>query len=101
MRMILFFDLPAVTKKDIREYTRFVKYIKKVGFIRMQESVYTKLALNPSIVNSTMIDLNKNLPPEGIVSILNITENQFMSIEHLIGEINTDVIISKEAVIKL
>ena len=101
MRMILFFDLPSVTNKDTREYTRFVKAIKKMGFVMLQESVYTKLALNPSVVSSCMIELKKILPQEGIISVLNITENQFSSIEHLIGEISTDVIISEEKVIKL
>lgn len=101
MRMILFFDLPSVTKKDIKEYNKFVNYLKKNGFVRMQESVFTKLALNPTIVNLTMNDIRKNVPPEGIVSVLNITENQFASIDHLIGEIKTDVIISSEKVVKL
>lgn len=101
MRIILFFDLPSVTKKDIREYSLFVKNLKKLGFVRMQESVFTKLALNPSIVNATMKDIKKKLPPEGIVSVLTVTENQFTSMEHLIGEISTDVIMSEEKVIRL
>lgn len=101
MRIILFFDLPAVTKKDHREYTRFIKQIKKLGFIMMQESVYTKLALNPSVSNSAINDIKKNLPPEGVVSVLTITENQFASIDHLIGEIKTDIISNEEEVIKL
>ena len=101
MRIILFFDLPSTTKKDIREYTKFVKVLKKSGFVRMQESVFTKLALNPSVVNSNIADLKKKLPPEGIVSVLTITENQFSSIEHLIGSIETDVIVSEERVVKL
>ena len=37
MRMILFFDLPSTTKKDIKEYTQFVRMLKKNGFFRMQE----------------------------------------------------------------
>ena len=57
MRILLFFDLPSVTKKDVREYNIFVRNIKKLGFVRMQESVFTKLALNPSIVNSCMTEL--------------------------------------------
>ena len=101
MRMILFFDLPSVSKKDISEYTKFVKTLKKNGFIKMQESVYTKLALNPSSVNSCMIELKKNLPIEGMISVLTLTETQFSSIEHLMGEIKTDVIITEEKVIRL
>lgn len=101
MMMILFFDLPSTTKKDIREYTKFVELLKKEGFVRMQESVFSKLALNQSVVNSSMIELRKNLPPEGGVSVLTITENQFFSIEHILGELDTDVIISESKVIRL
>ncbi len=101
MRMILFFDLPSVTNKDHREYAKFVKLLKKNGFIRMQESVFTKLAINQSDVNSCMLNLKKNIPLEGIISVLTITEVQFASIENLIGEINSDVINTQEKVIKL
>lgn len=101
MRMILFFDLPSTTKKDIREYTKFVKLLKKAGFVRMQESVFSKLALNQSVVNSSMIELRKNLPPEGIISVLTITENQFSSMEHILGEIDSDVVTSESKVIRL
>ena len=92
--------MPSTTKKDIREYSHFIKLLKKNGFLRMQESVFTKLALNPSIVNSTMLELKKNLPPEGTVSVLTLTETQFMSIENLIGEMKTDVVMSCGKVMK-
>lgn len=101
MRMILFFDLPSVSKKDKREYQKFVKVLKSKGFIMMQESVYTKLALNPSISNSTLLDIKKKLPPEGQISILEITEKQFSSIEHLLGGFETDIVDNDKQVIRL
>ena len=48
MRTILFFDLPRETSKETRAAARFVKDIKKEGFIMLQESVYCKLMLNMS-----------------------------------------------------
>ena len=101
MRIMLFFDLPSVTKKEHRDYSKFVKFIKKKGFVMLQESVYTKLALNPSIVTSTLTDVRKNLPPNGCVSVLTITETQFGSIEHMLGEIKTDVVLNEDKVVKL
>ena len=101
MRMIIFFDLPTVTKTDIREYTHFVKGIKKMGFVMYQESVYTKLCLNESIVNSTQKEIKKTLPKDGFVSLLTLTEQQFNSIVNLIGEYESDVETSDERVIKL
>lgn len=101
MRILLFFDLPAVTKTDHREYTKFMKNIEKKGFFMLQESVYTKLALNQSVVDSTMREVKAKLPKDGLISVLTITEQQFSSIEHILGEIETDQIISQDKFIKL
>lgn len=101
MRMTLFFDLPSVTKADIKEYNRFVKYIKSQGFVMFQESVYTKLCLNESVANSTEAELCKHLPKDGVVSIITLTETQFNSIKNLVGEVKTDVLLTDDRVVKL
>lgn len=48
MRVILFFDLPAVEKEDVSNYNKFIKNIKKIGFYMLQYSVYTKFLINES-----------------------------------------------------
>ncbi len=101
MRMVLFFDLPSITKKDHREYSKFIKHIKSLGFCMYQESVYTKLCLNETVVNMTLKNVKDKLPKDGFVSILTLTEKQFSSIECLVGELNTDVILSDEKIVKL
>lgn len=98
MRCILFFDLPSVTKSDLREYRKFTKTL---GFVMYQESVYTKLCLNETVVDSSINEVRKNLPKEGQVSILTITDKQFSSIKNILGESVSDVIISDERIIKL
>ncbi len=101
MRIILFFDLPSVTKKDHREYTKFIKHIKEEGFSMFQESVYTKLCLNETVVEATMKNIKTHLPNEGMVSCLTLTEKQFSSIQTILGEFESDVIINDEKVVKL
>ena len=101
MRMVLFFDLPSISKKDQREYRKFVKFIKSIGFSMFQESVYTKLCLNETVVKSTMSKLKNNLPKDGFISVITLTEKQFSSIEILVGKLDTDVILSDESIIKL
>jgi CRISPR-associated protein Cas2 len=101
MRMMLFFDLPAVTKKDHREYSKFIKLIKTNGFSMMQESVYTKLALNESVVNLTLKTLKDNLPKNGVISLLTITEKQFNDIDLILGEIHCDTLMSMDSLIIL
>lgn len=101
MRCILFFDLPSITKTDLREYRKFVKLIKNEGFVMLQESVYTKLCLNQGVVDATIARVKAELPKEGIVSVLTITEKQFSSITQLLGEIETDVELSDSKLIVL
>lgn len=101
MRIVLFFDLPAITKKDHREYSKFIKHIKSLGFSMYQESVYTKLCLNETVVNITLKNIKEKLPKNGFVSVLTLTEKQFSSIECLLGDLKTDVILTDEKVVKL
>lgn len=67
----------------------------------LQESVYTKLSLNENVAEAAIKEVKNKLPKDGIVSVLTITEKQFTSIRHLLGEVDTDVIINDERFIKL
>lgn len=86
MRMLLFFDLPMETSKNRRDYSVFHKFLIKNGFIMMQKSVYSKLILNGVIAQAVKAKIKDNLPPEGLIELLEITENQFSRIEYLVGE---------------
>lgn len=101
MRLMVFFDLPMLTDKDRREYTRFHKFLLKNGFIMMQKSVYTKLIINNVTSLSVKQRIYNNLPKVGIVELLEITENQFSKIEYLVGKEQTSVIDSMERLIEL
>lgn len=46
MRVIVMFDLPVLTAQERRDYTRFQQQPFEKGFLRMQESIYCKLAQN-------------------------------------------------------
>lgn len=85
MRLVVLFDLPMLTDKDKREYSRFRKFLLKNGFIMMQKSVYTKLVINNVTSMAVRQRVKENLPPEGVVELLEITENQFAKIEYLVG----------------
>ncbi len=101
MRVIVFFDLPTETAKDRREYARFRKHLVKSGFVMMQESVYTKLALNQNAADEIAKGVKKSKPPAGLVQILSITEKQFSRMEIVVGEIKSDVIAGDERVVLL
>ena len=90
MRVIVLFDLPTYTTEDMREYRKFRKYLLKSGFFMLQESVYCKLALNHSIVQTIQLSLNKNKPKSGLVQVLMITEKQYSKMIYLVGERKND-----------
>ena len=101
MRVIVFFDLPVKTKKDRREYSSFRKYLVKSGFMMMQESVYCKIALNQTVVNSLYDSLQKNKPGKGLIQVLTVTEKQFSKMEFILGEYHGDIINTDERFVEL
>lgn len=101
MRVMVLFDLPTTTKANIRNYNRFRKYLIKSGFIMMQESVYTKIALNATAAGFIMNKVRANKPPDGLVQMLLVTEKQFSKIEFVVGNKKSDVIDSDERLVVL
>lgn len=101
MRVMVFFDLPVATAENRRNYAKFRKYLIKTGFVMVQESVYSKLALNTTIANAVMRNVRNNKPPEGLVQMLSITEKQYSRIEFLVGEAKGNVIESDERLVIL
>lgn len=101
MRTLLFFDLPSVTSKDKKHYRDFVKYLKALGFYRLQESVFCKMDIDKQAMDSSIKRIEAKLPPDGSVITLSVTEKQFSTMKILLGDIETDVINSDERIIIL
>lgn len=101
MRLIVMFDLPTETAEDRSHYASFRRQLIKSGFIMMQESVYTKLMVTPSVKESVMQMLRKNKPPKGLVCALEVTEKQFSRMDYIVGEFHSDVISSDERLVIL
>lgn len=86
------FDLPVKTARDRREYRKFRKYLLSTGFMMLQKSIYTKIALTQTSANTVIKNVNLNKPPMGVVQILTITEKQYNKMELLVGELKDDQI---------
>lgn len=87
MRLLLFFDLPVSTKSDRHNYAVFRKYLIKQGYMMIQFSVYSKLFNNMDAVENHLKILKKNLPKEGSIRALTVTEKQYSRILILLGGI--------------
>lgn len=101
MRLMVFFDLPMQTDKQRRAYSQFHKFLQKNGFIMMQKSVYTKLVINNVTSSLVRQKVRENLPPEGLVELLEVTENQFSRIEYLLGESQSLVVDSRDRLVEI
>ena len=101
MRMMVFFDLPAITVEEKRHYRQFRKLLIKNGFVMLQESVYCKMITSPSVENSVKLLIHKNKPPQGLVQIVTVTEKQFVKMDYVVGEYTSDVIDTEERLVIL
>lgn len=64
----------------------------------MQESVYTKLVLNPTAAQTVMRQIEKSKPQKGLIQALMVTEKQFSNIHYILGEPKTDVLDTDERI---
>ncbi|WP_288704756.1 CRISPR-associated endonuclease Cas2 [uncultured Ruminococcus sp.] len=101
MRILVFFDLPTETLEDRRNYRHFRKFLMSSGYIMLQESVYVKLALNKTVVDSSVAAIRNHKPPKGDVQILTVTEKQFARMEYIVGQRQWDIIDTDERFIVL
>lgn len=96
MRILVMFDLPVNTSSERKDYRDFRKFLIKNGFLMMQESVYCKLLLNRTAVDTILNNIDKNKPARGLIQALIITEKQFANMKLIVGEVKKDVIDTDE-----
>lgn len=85
MRLMVFFDLPVVTKAERRAYTAFRRFLVNDGYDMIQFSVYGRLLNGNDALEKHMKRLVDNLPPAGSVRCLAVTEKQYASMRLLVG----------------
>ncbi len=85
MRMIVFFDLPTLSAKERKAAAKFRNFLLKDGYSMMQWSVYSRVCNGMDSVAAHQQRLKQNLPENGSVRLLKLTEKQYESIEILLG----------------
>ena len=85
--MIVFFDLPVKTKTERREATRFRNFLLNDGYHMLQYSVYARVCNGTDAVEKHRARIKQNLPDNGAIRMLVITEKQYESIEILLGRL--------------
>jgi CRISPR-associated protein Cas2 len=85
MWIVVLFDLPTDTMTARREYTQFRKFLLDDGFTMMQYSVYMRHSSSDENAQVHIKRVKNNLPDDGEVRIVKITDKQFGKIEVYFG----------------
>ncbi len=77
MWLIAMFDLPVDTRESRRNYGLFRKSLLKDGFSQLQYSIYGRHCASEENADVHQRRIERNLPPDGEVRILTVTDRQF------------------------
>ncbi len=87
MRILVFFDLPTLTKADKRAYTLFRRFLLQDGYDMLQWSVYSRIVNGEDDVRKHQKKLVANLPKKGSVRCMKVSEKQYAAMEILVGTV--------------
>ncbi|MEQ1556824.1 MAG: CRISPR-associated endonuclease Cas2, partial [Gallionella sp.] len=85
MRLLVLFDLPVVSKADRRAYTLFRRFLLNDGYDMIQFSIYGRIVNGNDALDKHMKRLVNNLPPDGSVRCLSVTEKQYAGMKLFVG----------------
>lgn len=88
MRILLMFDLPIETKTQQKQYSIFHKSLISHGFVMIQYSIYVKIVNTESKVQRVIDKIKVDLPSDGNIRILAITDKQYQDMIFLVGDKN-------------
>ncbi|WP_016991163.1 CRISPR-associated endonuclease Cas2 [Flavobacterium sp. ACAM 123] len=91
MWVLVFFDLPTETKKQRSVAARFRKSLLDDGFAMFQFSIYLRHCPSKENAEVHIKRTKKNLPPEGKVGILCVTDKQFGQMELFFAKKETEL----------
>ena len=88
MWLFAMFDLPVTTVKARKRYAQFRKLLLEQGFSMLQYSVYARYCVSEEMAVAYRSRIRAELPPEGYVRVLAVTDRQFGKMESYIGEMS-------------
>lgn len=101
MRIIVFFDLPTLTKTDRRNASRLRNFLVKDGYVMLQLSVYSRICKGQDDVEKHAKRLKCLIPKTGSVRMLTVTEKQYASMEILVGTMKKEEEIGEKQLLLL
>lgn len=87
MWIVAMFDLPVDTHEARKAYAQFRKFLLSDGFTLMQLSVYGRHCASEENADVHLRRIEHNLPPDGEVRVLTVTDKQFERMRIFWGKI--------------
>lgn len=91
MWVLVLFDLPTETKRDRQVATKFRKQLIDDGFTMFQFSIYLRHCPSRENAEVHIKRTKNNLPKQGKVGILCVTDKQFGQMELFFGQQETEI----------
>lgn len=91
MWLFALFDLPVTTVERRRAYAQFRKLLLRRGFCKLQFSVYARYFASEEASYAVRTVIRDQLPPEGQVRLLAVTDGQFGKQQVFQGKKSADV----------
>lgn len=85
MWLVVLFDLPVKAPAHRKAATKFRNGLLDDGFIMLQFSVYARLCHDQQSLENHLRRCQANLPTQGAVRALQITDKQFARMQILLG----------------
>lgn len=79
------FDLPMGSNIEKKEYRDFRRFLIENGFLMLQYSIYIRICTNQDMANSYMVKIERNIPADGSIRGLIITEKQYEKMKIFLG----------------
>jgi CRISPR-associated protein Cas2 len=89
MYLIIMFDLPVKNKEQIKIANQFRNFLKKSGYAMLNYSVYARFIKGLDYRDKYQRQITAQLPKNGNIKSLLITERQFKNMMFLVGEQTT------------
>ena len=89
MYLFVFFDLPVKSKSQRRAAARFRQFLINDGYDMIQYSVYSRLCREQDAVDKHLKRLQGQLPQEGSIRALQVTDKQYGRMKILVGTQNS------------
>lgn len=99
MRLIVMYDLPVVSEKDKKIYSKFRRFLLNDGYIMIQYSIYSRICKNHDDILKHINRIRQNTPDKGNIRLLQVTENQYNNMLLLSGNKVDDELMTSESLI--